>query len=75
MNRLEKARQLLASQILDDFVGKITGAGLDRIVGDNPENVLLVGKLMSTNDPEGNNAYSSRTFIDSIGADFYISEA
>lgn len=33
MNRLEKARQLLASQILDDFIGRITGAGLDRIVG------------------------------------------
>lgn len=74
MNRLEKARQVLASQILNDFVGKITGSGLRRIVGDNPENVLLVGKLMSTNDPEGNNAYSSRTFIDSIGADFYVSE-
>ncbi len=74
MNRLEKARQVLASQILGDFIGRITGAGLDRIVGDNPENVLLVGKLMSTHDPESNNAYSSRTFIDSIGADFYIAE-
>ena len=50
MDKLEKSRQLLSTAILKNFVGRITGAGLDRIVGSNPENVLLVGKLMSTND-------------------------
>jgi hypothetical protein len=74
MDKLGKSRQLLSTEILHNFIGRITGAGLDRIVGSNPENVLLVGKLMSTNDEGGNNANSSKTFIESIGIDFYISE-
>ena len=74
MDKLEKSRQLLSTAILQNFVGRITGAGLDRIVGSNPENVLLVGKLMSTNDADGQNTNSSKTFIESIGVDFYVSE-
>lgn len=74
MDKLEKSRQLLSTAILQNFVGRITGAGLDRIIGSNPENVLLVGKLMSTNDTEGQNSNSSKTFIESIGVDFYVSE-
>jgi len=74
MADLEKARQLLSRDILNNFTGKITGAGRKRIVGDNPENVLLVGKLMSTNDPSGQESNSSKTFIESIGVDFYIHE-
>ena len=74
MTKIEKAHQLLASRILDDFIGKITGGGLDRIVTSNPENVLLVGKLMSTHDHDESNANSSKTFIESIGADFNISD-
>ena len=74
MDKLEKSRQLLSTAILKDFVGRITGAGLNRIVGSNPENVLLVGKLMSTNDAEGQSNNSSKTFIESIGVDFYVSE-
>jgi hypothetical protein len=66
MDKLGKSRQLLSTEILHNFIGRITGAGLDRIVGSNPENVLLVGKLMSTNDEGGNNANSSKTFIESI---------
>lgn len=74
MDKTEKSRQLLSTAILQNFVGRITGAGLDRIIGSNPENVLLVGKLMSTNDVEGQNSNSSKTFIESIGVDFYVSE-
>lgn len=74
MDKLEKSRQLLSTAILQNFVGRITGAGLDRIVGNNPENVLLVGKLMSTNDADGQNTNSSKTFIESIGVDFYVAE-
>lgn len=74
MDKLEKSRQLLSTAILQNFVGRITGAGLDRIIGSNPENVLLVGKLMSTNDSKGQNSNSSKTFIESIGVDFYVSE-
>lgn len=71
MDRFDKARQLLSTEILHNFVGRITGANLSRIVGKNPENELLVGKLMSTRDEE-NDPKSSKTFIDSIGLDFYI---
>ena len=74
MDKLEKSRQLLSTAILQNFVGRITGAGLDRIVGSNPENVLLVGKLMSVNDADGENINSSKTFIESIGVDFYVAE-
>lgn len=74
MDKLEKSRQLLSTAILHNFVGRITGSGLDRIVGSNPENALLVGKLMSTNDTDGQNTNSSKTFIESIGVDFYLSE-
>lgn len=74
MDKLEKSRQLLSTAILQNFVGRITGAGLDRIIGSNPENVLLVGKLMSTKDAEGQSSNSSKTFIESIGVDFYVSE-
>ena len=56
MDKLEKSRQLLSTAILQNFVGRITGAGLDRIVGSNPENVLLVGKRMSANDGDGQNS-------------------
>lgn len=74
MDKLEKSRQLLSTAILQNFVGRITGTGLERIIGSNPENVLLVGKLMSTNDAEGQNSNSSKTFIESIGVDFYVAE-
>ena len=74
MDKLAKSRQLLSTEILHNFIGRITGSGLNRIVGSNPENVLLVGKLMSTNDEGGNNSNTSKTFIESIGTDFYISE-
>lgn len=75
MDKLEKARQLLSTEILQNFIGRITGSGLERIVGSNPENVLLVGKLMSAKDSDGANINSSKTFIESIGTDFYLSEA
>lgn len=74
MNSLEKSREVLSTAILENFIGRITGAGLDRIVGNNPENVLLVGKLMSMNDVDNQNMNSSKTFIESIGIDFYIAE-
>lgn len=72
MDKLEKSRQLLSTAILNNFVGRITGAGLTRIVENNPENVLLVGKLMSTNDTDNQRTNTSKTFIESIGIDFYI---
>ena len=72
MDKMERARQLLSKEILNSFIGRITGTGVDRIAGDNPENVLLVGKLMSVNDEDNQNAHSSKTFIESIGVDFYV---
>lgn len=72
MDKLEKSRQLLSKAILKNFIGRITGAGRNRIVASNPENVLLVGKLMSTNDSDVQNANSSKAFIESIGIDFQI---
>ena len=72
MDRLKKARQLLSTEILHNFIGRITGSSVERIIGSNPENVLLVGKLMSAKDSDGISINSSKTFIESIGTDFYV---
>ena len=50
MDEMKKARELLSTEILHNFIGRITGAGMDRIIGTNPESILLVGKLMSSED-------------------------
>lgn len=70
---LSKAREKLASKILEDFKGKITGDACDIIVGENPENVYFVGKLLS-NQEDTNTIHGSDVFIESVGADFYINE-
>lgn len=70
-DKLSKAREMLAGQILEDFKGKITGNKIDYVVGDNPENIFFVGKLLSNKD-DGGSGYSSDVFIESVGADFYI---
>lgn len=41
-DKLSKAREMLAGQILEDFKGKITGNKIDYVVGDNPENIFFV---------------------------------
>ena len=72
MDKLKIARQLLSTEILHNFIGRITGSGVERIIGSNPENILLVGKLMSAKDSDGVIINSSKTFIESIGVDFYV---
>lgn len=69
------AREILTEQLLEDFKSEITGEHQARVVGVNPEEAFFVGKLMSINDEEGKNkVFSSKTFIESISVDFYISE-
>ncbi len=69
------AREKLTARLLEDFKSEITGSNLERVVGVNPEEAFFVGKLMSINDEEGKNkVFSSKTFIESISADFYITE-
>lgn len=70
---LSKAREKLAGRILEDFKGKITGDFSDIVVGDNPENVYFVGKLLP-NQESRDNMHGSDVFIESVGADFYIGE-
>jgi len=70
---LSKAREKLAGKILEDFKGKITGDGSDIVVGDNPENIYFVGKLLS-NQSDTDHVHSSDVFIESVGADFYVKE-
>lgn len=74
MDEMKKARELLSAEILHNFIGRITGAGVSRIIGSNPENILLVGKLMSTEDSDNQSMNTSKTFIASIGVDSYISK-
>ena len=68
------AREKLAEKILAEFKDKITGATDEPVVGDNPENLFFVGKLLKKND-ENSSGYSSDVFIESVGADFYINQS
>lgn len=67
------AHELLAQEILNGFKGKITGDNTDYIVGENPENRYFVGKLLPVSDSQ-TSSWGSDVFIESIGADFYISQ-
>ena len=69
---LSVAREKLAEEILKEFKDKITGAQDLPVVGDNPENLFFVGKLLTKDDSADN--YGSDVFIESVGADFYITE-
>ncbi|MCD7751832.1 MAG: hypothetical protein LUI10_08880, partial [Lachnospiraceae bacterium] len=67
------AHELLAQEILKEFKGKITGDNADCIVGENPENRYFVGKLLPISDSQ-TASWGSDAFIESIGADFYLSQ-
>lgn len=67
------ARELLAKDILQGFKGKITGDNADYIVGENPENRYFVGKLLPVSDSQ-TSSWGSDVFIESIGADFYVTK-
>lgn len=73
MNKLDIAREKLADRILNDFKERITGENQEYVINENPENCFFVGKLLTTEDD--NNSYSSDVLIDSLGTDFYVSEA
>ena len=70
-NEKSIAHELLAQEILKSFKGKITGDNADYIVGENPENRYFVGKLLPVSDSQ-TSSWGSDVFIESIGADFYI---
>lgn len=71
VSRENANKALFAKQIVVDFIKKITGEDEDRVVGINPEDKFLVGKLSPKQD---NNINSSKTFINQIGLDFVINE-
>ena len=74
MNIPRKSRELFAAKILSDFRSSITGNEEFRIVNANPEDKFFVGKLISThNGDDTTSAITSKSFIKSVGFDFYIS--
>ena len=75
MNIPRKSRELFAARILNDFRSSITGNEELRIVNANPEDQFFVGKLISTHNGEDTtSAITSKSFIKSVGFDFYIAE-
>jgi len=71
-----KAREVFSLQLLKDFRSLITGEEEERVVGANPEDRFFVGKLITLNNGmEANQDLSSKSFIQSIGADFYIANS
>lgn len=73
-SKMNLAREKLALAILDGFKGRITGDYTDVVVGENPENRYYVGKLLPVGD-SSTSSFGSDVFIESIGADFWITEA
>lgn len=71
-NRENRNKALFAEQIIKDFKLKITGGGEERVVGKNPEDKFLVGKL-STIETQ-TDLQSSKVAINQIGVDFIVKE-
>lgn len=71
-NRSIKNKERFMEQLLTDFTNKIQGSNVNRLVGDNPEKVIYVGKLSPKN--LSSNELSSETNINRIGMDFFISK-
>ena len=71
--KLNRAREVLAGKILEDFRGKITGDYSPICVGENPENRYFVGKLLPVSESQ-TSSFGSDVFIESIGMDFYVDE-
>ena len=75
-----KAHEVFSNQLLEDFIDEITGRNINRVVvmklSDGPEEKFFVGKLLSINDDTSSNkSYSSKTYIQSMGVDFFIDES
>ncbi len=72
----DKTREIFSRQLLKDFRSLITGEDVERVVGENPEDRFFVGKLISLrNGMEENQNLTSKSFIQSIGADFYVANS
>lgn len=63
-------KTIFMNRILDEFVLKIQGADNNKVIGNNPEDVIFVGKL-SPRDVE-NSDLSSQTNISRIGVDLFV---
>lgn len=69
--RMTQARAAFARRIARDFRNQITGEDRQELVGENPENRFLVGKLLPW-DREREEQNTSSVFIETVGMDFYL---
>ncbi|WP_062239011.1 helicase-related protein [Fictibacillus sp. FJAT-27399] len=65
-----KNKELFLNHILLEFLDEIKGSNKDRIIGNHPEEEILVGKLSPINIKS--DIQSSTTNISRIGMDFFI---
>lgn len=65
-----KNKEIFSQQIVSDFIDKVTGNNIDRLVGSDPNDTFFVGKL--TTEEEKSNMNSSKQFIDGIGVEFLV---
>lgn len=71
MRNIQKDNKtIFAENLLDRFIGRITGKDVNRLTVRNPEDSFFVGKL----SPEGseNKFLNSSTFVSQIGLEFII---
>lgn len=87
MDRNYKNRMIFAEQVLSDFIDRITGRNLDRVVGANPDDEFFVGKLSPAFGIENrdlgtilrisemsDNSLISKVNVSQMSIDFYISK-
>lgn len=64
-----KNKEIFSQQIVSDFIDKVTGNNIDRLVGSDPNDTFFVGKLTTA---EENSNIDSKLFIGQIGVEFLI---
>lgn len=76
-DKMSRAHEVFAQQLLQDFRDKITGAKVERLCGAIPEDAYYVGMLSPVRDDEADpgQAFSSQVFISNMGLDFDLPTA
>ncbi len=65
---------IFAERILEDFIDRITGRNIDRLVGQYPDDTYFVGKLSTIDDVRNNRNINSDVSVNQMSMDFFITK-
>ena len=70
-----KSHEIFCRQLLNDFCDEITGAGVDVLINEHPEDRFIVGMLVPQLEAEDENSTDgSSVMVSQLGIDFIIKE-